>query len=241
EGLEYIYFVGGEPLLIEPHLHFLKRLVDEGLAPQINIEYNTNLTIINSEILELWKSFRKVSLGVSLDGFGAVNDYIRYPSQFSDLEKNIKAVDSFGLKNLDMWIAPTIQIYNIFYLDLLLQWIVDSDFQFVKQRAWAPLFTSHILHRPHYLNIQILDQKSKEEADHHLEHCIDLLRNWKKQGWSEVSIEKTINGIEGIRTYLWKKDQSQYLEKFKNFSEKLDEMRGQSLSQSIPRLHQNIL
>ena len=44
----------------------------------------------------LWENFRHVSVGVSIDGVEKVNDYIRYPSKW----KNIQKKRTFGTTSL---------------------------------------------------------------------------------------------------------------------------------------------
>ena len=85
--------MGGEPLLIHQHYDFLNELVERGRAPFVTLEYNTNLSIVPEKALKLWEHFKKVKLGVSLDGVGPINDYIRHPSKWSVMERNLLKID----------------------------------------------------------------------------------------------------------------------------------------------------
>lgn len=82
ESLRSLYLVGGEPLLIEKHFDFLERLVSSGVSKNIELIYNTNLTRLTDQTLDIWKEFGKVNVGVSVDGVSSANDYIRPPSRF---------------------------------------------------------------------------------------------------------------------------------------------------------------
>ena len=44
DQIQYIEFTGGEPFMIQEHFDLLQRLVDRGLASNIEIHYNTNGT-----------------------------------------------------------------------------------------------------------------------------------------------------------------------------------------------------
>ena len=63
--------------------------------------YTTNLTVLKDELFDLWSQFGHIYLGVSIDGYGEVDDYIRYPSKWEKLEKNIKTVSKWR-KELSM-------------------------------------------------------------------------------------------------------------------------------------------
>lgn len=91
------YIIGGEPLLNKTHLVFLERLLKKGYNNNIDLEYNTNMTVSDNDILGLWSNFRKITLAISIDDIGERYEYIRYPAKWSkilnnlsDLEKKIK-------------------------------------------------------------------------------------------------------------------------------------------------------
>ena len=85
--LRHIYIVGGEPLLIERHYQFLEKCINQGQAKKIRLEYNTNITAISDRVLDLWQHFKQVRIGASIDALGELNDYIRYPSKWNQVEK----------------------------------------------------------------------------------------------------------------------------------------------------------
>ena len=72
-----LYIVGGEPLMIDPHYTFLQKCVDKGYAKDIVVEYNSNLTNIPQRAWNIWKHFRKIGIGASIDAIGDLNRYIR--------------------------------------------------------------------------------------------------------------------------------------------------------------------
>ena len=56
---------------------FLERLVEEGVSKNIEISYNTNGTVFDDKFNDIWKEFQSVTLGVSIDGVGERNKFIR--------------------------------------------------------------------------------------------------------------------------------------------------------------------
>ncbi|MGZ3722403.1 MAG: twitch domain-containing radical SAM protein, partial [Bdellovibrionales bacterium] len=85
-SLEHLHFAGGEPLINPQMEPLLRQCVDLGVAKNITLTYNTNLTKISDEIKALWPEFKAVHLYISIDAFGKLNDYIRHPSRWSVID-----------------------------------------------------------------------------------------------------------------------------------------------------------
>ena len=109
-----IYIAGGEPLLIKSHYDFLKKCIEKNVSHKLTIEYNSNTTKIPRKAWTLWKHFKTITFHISLDGFGKVNDLIRYPSQWKKIKKNLdhfnKIEDSF---NISICLQSVFSIYGI--------------------------------------------------------------------------------------------------------------------------------
>lgn len=157
-SLRRLHFSGGEPLLSRAHLQVLRRLVDTGLSSQISLEYNSNLTTLDSEILRLWERFSSVEIGVSVDGPPEVNEYIRFPSRTSTLLTNLRKLDGAGIAGR-FWLTTTVQIYNVLYLDRLREWLLSQGFSRI-----SPDISWHVLRAPKELSIFALPQPAKEEV-----------------------------------------------------------------------------
>ena len=59
-------------------------------AKNIKVNYHTNGTIYDTELLELWKHFKRVDLFLSFDGIDRINKYVRYPSLHDTVVNNLK-------------------------------------------------------------------------------------------------------------------------------------------------------
>lgn len=83
--LQYLHFIGGETIITPAFNTILKALVAAKLHSTVTIGFTTNLTVWNNNINDLLCKFNKVNLGVSIECFHSVNDYVRWPSQLSKI------------------------------------------------------------------------------------------------------------------------------------------------------------
>ena len=123
-SVQRIHILGGEPLLIE-HQHFLKKFVDLGISKNIVLSYNSNLTVLPREILELWAEFDKVYLCVSVDAYKELNEFIRFPMKWNKLERNIDDVIALGLHNLRLQIHATFSSLSYLGIPEFLDWVKE--------------------------------------------------------------------------------------------------------------------
>ena len=90
--IQYLHFIGGETVITPAFKTILQSLVRAGLNRTATIGFTTNLTVWNSEVVDLLTQFQGVNLGMSVESFEIVNDYVRWPSKLSVV-----------LENLDRW------------------------------------------------------------------------------------------------------------------------------------------
>ena len=114
------YINGGEPTLIKHHFDFLQRLIDAGRS-NVRLWYNINMTTMNQEIIDLWRKFETVQVCFSIDDFGDRNEYLRNPTKWTDVERNVDMLLEHRDK-LDLSITQTIGFQNYYYLDDFYRW-----------------------------------------------------------------------------------------------------------------------
>ena len=119
DKIQHVYMAGGEPMMIERHYEFLEKCVKKDVAKNIILEYNTNMTTLPDKVLEYWKSFKQVRVGASIDGFGKVLEYQRYPIKWEQAKKNLDKLDLFCQENENImaWVAFTVTVNNIWHLE----------------------------------------------------------------------------------------------------------------------------
>lgn len=108
-GINSVYINGGEPLIDNRHIEFLKRL-----NPNAAIRYNTNGTIITKDVIDTWSRFKSVLVHVSIDDIFERCEYLRYPAKWGTLISNVNYL--VNQKFINVAITHTVSIYNIYYL-----------------------------------------------------------------------------------------------------------------------------
>ena len=88
KDLKHITVTGGEPFIIPEVVKFLEMLVPR--ANDIKLSFNTNLTEVGDKLLAVLQKFKTIDIVASLEGIGAMNDYVRYPSQWNTIKSNIQ-------------------------------------------------------------------------------------------------------------------------------------------------------
>ena len=83
-----INITGGEPFIIPEVVKFLDMLAPR--ANDVYLSFNTNLTEVGDKLLVALQKFKNISITISLEGTGAMNDYVRHPSRWTDIESNIQ-------------------------------------------------------------------------------------------------------------------------------------------------------
>lgn len=236
-----LYIVGGEPLLIDRHYEFLQKCVDQGQAPKMLIEYNTNLTNVPARALNIWKHFKQVNIGASVDGVGDINHYMRYPSNFDQIHKNlIKLSQAEG--NFRIWIAATINVFNVLHFPEFMEWILLNKIQRVNDDNWMPVITPHPLHGPKFYNIRMLPSFAKEAVKTKYEsyktRLVTLIKESDfKDDRKEASIKSVTGLLDQYVDYMYAKDFSEELPRFWQVTRKLDKIRGHSIETYIPELY----
>jgi hypothetical protein len=226
-SLESLHFAGGEPLIIPEMLEALDLCMQSGRADQIDLSYNTNITVIPDRVARLWPHFRSVSIHCSVDGFGAINDYIRRPSQWNDVDRNLHLLD----QNFKEWklrlvgVCTTVQMYNVLQLGELFDYLAGS-FQHV---APAPVLIP--LYEPAYLSIRVLPARVKEIARQRL-----LAERSKARASKRPIHEDVLSTIDTTLAYLNESLPIKDLMDFLYFSEKSDREFGDSWRRACPEL-----
>ena len=216
KNLKYINKIdlsGGEPLIIQQHWDFLKYCVTKNYAKNITLNYNTNLFFLPKDI-SIWKQFKKIQLGVSIDSLFEKNDYIRYPSKWDNLIKNFNKIKS--IKTINSRISTTISIYNILDLPDLLNF-------FKVERILI-----HPLHTPKYLNCKSFPKEIKEKIKILLEDKIKTMN---------IKIQNEVNKYI---LFMFQEDESIHFKNFFIFNNKVDNLWGVKMKNYLPELYELI-
>ena len=182
-NMRLMIFAGGEPLLIKEHKEMIKEMVKRGHAGNIQVNYHTNATIYDTELMELWKHFKKVELFLSIDGIDKVTEYVRYPSNFSIIENNLRRYDDNASDNMSFKILYTVQALNIYYLPEFADWLDSQNYKkIIVRKKHETIFHTGVLWGPNYLSTKILPKHVKEvitkKLTNYVESKKDILNVW---------------------------------------------------------------
>jgi sulfatase maturation enzyme AslB (radical SAM superfamily) len=241
--LKQVYFAGGEPLMIKEHKTFLKEIIRQGYADKILVRYNSNGLLLDAETIELWKNFKKVKFAVSIDDVAERNHYIRFPTDWEVLEKNMHILDNTP-SNIHVSIATAIQILNIKTLPELAKWKIKQNFKKVNFEnvygdieAGGGIVNMHLLYIPTYLSIRCLPKEDKAEV----RKIFGELANWLYENYRQDENFWKINPYgwrrwQAVLDFMDAEDQSDELSAFKEYIEKMDVVRKTNFKLTFPGL-----
>lgn len=230
KSVERLHFAGGEPLIIPQMAQMLKFCVDMDVAKNIIVSYNTNITALPPAVIELWKEFKGVRLLCSIDGFNKVNEYIRYPSKWEIIDRNLTYLDNnFEKYNIqEILLSCTVQVYNV--LDLADLYIYLKKFKHI-----VPALNLINLHKPFYLKTMILPVVAKKRAEESLRKIAEDLKESLPLHYHYLieNIYQTIN-------FMNLEDMTFFLPLFLKVNGNIDKAKGISFSDYLPELHETI-
>jgi MoaA/NifB/PqqE/SkfB family radical SAM enzyme len=241
--LKQVYFAGGEPLMIKEHKSLLKEIIRQGYADKILIRYNSNGLLLDEETLELWNHFKKVKFAVSIDDISIRNHYIRYPTDWDILEKNMHILDNTP-NNVHVSIATAIQILNIKTLPELAKWKINQKFKKINLenvyegiQAGGGIVNMHLLYIPTYLSIRCLPKEDKIEV----RKIFNEFADWLKINYRQDDDFWKVNPYgwkrwEAVLDFMDADDQTHLLPAFKEYIEKMDVVRKTDFKEVFPLL-----
>lgn len=242
-NLKQVYFAGGEPLMIREHKWFLEEIIRQGYADKILIRYNTNGLLIDNEIIELWKKFKKVKVGFSIDAVGDRNYYIRYPSDWATIERNLHTLDNTP-DNIQVSIATAIQILNIKHLADFVKWKITQNFKKVNLentvggiQAGGGIINMHLLYIPTFLSIRLLPPADKAEV----RRSFGELANWLHDNYRQDEDFWKLNPYgwkrwQAVLDFMDAENHEDQLPAFKEYIQRMELLRGTDFKTTFPEL-----
>ena len=96
--IQYLHFIGGETLITPAFKTILEALIRAGLNRTATIGFTTNLSVWREDIAQLLTEFQGVNVGMSVETFTPVNDYVRWPVKLPTV-----------IENADRWIELSVK------------------------------------------------------------------------------------------------------------------------------------
>ena len=150
-----VKIIGGEPLVMKKQFEYLKMLIDTGYSKNINIKYQTNMTILGNEkhkVIDFIPHFKRFVFTASIDSIGDAIEYCRRRTKWNDVLENIKIVKQFPNVTVDC--NCTMGFLSILRFYEFLEWKEETDLLAKHASVYA-------LERPRHLQVRNLPQKIK--------------------------------------------------------------------------------
>lgn len=222
--VEQIYFAGGEPLMMVEHWKIIEELIRLERF-DVKLIYNTNFSELKfkkQDVLEMWKLFKSVSIGASLDGMGPRAEYIRKETVWDQTERNRERMLEI-CPNVDFYISCTLSILNSFHMpDFHRDWMD-------KGLINAQDFNINILMNPPHYRIDNLPNNLKEKLVAKYKEHIEYIRPLD-------GLQRATNGYESAINFINQPANEQLLQDFLKLTAQVDAIRDENFKETFPEL-----
>lgn len=168
---------GGEPFINSEVEATLRYLDLSGILPNVAVAISTNGTVYNERVLNLLARAKSVLLNVSVDGVGALNEYIRYGKSHTDLiESNIAQFNL--LENIRICRVTSIMNYNLSNLIQIRDWWFALSKKY-KKMIPLPDF-SLLVFQPRWLDPNVLSDNYRAKIRN------DLIQAQRRKEFTSV-------------------------------------------------------
>jgi hypothetical protein len=196
-------------------------MVESGAATNCVLRYNSNGLDLPEKLFELWHHFKEVKFNLSIDAVGDKNDYIRYPSKWTDLLESIRRLDDTE-SHITVNIACAVQLLNVLYLDELANWKLGANFKKINLAPYGGgVIGMHLVTYPSYLNVRVLPKELKQLA---VERINNFLIQHSPTEFTQATYGK--ERWEGMIKYMLAEDWSSKLPSTIEYLETCDQTRG---------------
>lgn len=184
EDLQHLTIQGGEATIMKEYEYYFSLLSQKGLIKNIDLQIITNATNVNKRFYDLLTEFKSVRLSISIDAYGLANDYIRWPSKFTQIDKNLIEISNLP-KNIHVELFNSLNVLSMFNYYDFLKWckkiesIFESKgkrFKIVPMKVQSPKKYSPFL-APLKLKEKIINDVKMFMKDENLTHN----SNWKTE------------------------------------------------------------
>ena len=223
-----LYFTGGEPTIIQRTYWILEKCVELGIAKDIDLVFNSNMTNIQPRFLDLLAKFRDVLMCLSVDGYAQYNEYIRSGSTWSIVDKHIRDYAQSEVVG-NILFSPVVQIYNILNITELLDYAEEIT-KFSGRRIDISFLMNNY---PKCLDIRNLPKHVRVEGQKRLRDWLNTSKYFKDDERNIATVEGIIKALEDENV---NDDAEKQMQIYKEYTELLDSKRDQSFKDSIPDL-----
>jgi sulfatase maturation enzyme AslB (radical SAM superfamily) len=214
--------LGGEPLFVPKYYELLQRIIDSGRAPEVTIQFNTNMLAVQDKVFDLWKHFKQVGINMSCDGVNEVNEYVRWPGKWSKWERNLQKVI-----NWQKQMAPGQFVLQVHSTMSSLTWLDLANLYEYTQTIdiWTKLPFLIAVNQPAYMDAVHLPDAIKQKG---YDAACAVLNNSNAQDWEKAKNQSLLDHVMNTP-----RDPDKW-EQFIDHTNRLDKVRNQTILDVIP-------
>ncbi len=255
DGVEEVYFAGGEPLLMEEHYRLLDRLLAAGRR-DVKLRYSTNFSQLRWEgrdVLELWSQFEDVHVHASLDDSGPRGELQRKGQSWARTLENRERMLA-QVPHVDFMLTPTISVFNVLRLpELHREWTRRG---LIAVDAFMP----HTLRSPRAYSLRVLPPPLKRDVEAATERHLEWIADWARRSpppaprshsmeladhirriappavTGHVKLDMVCNEFRGSVAFMHSGDDTALLPEFRRMCADLDRLRGEDTRSVFPEL-----
>ena len=230
--LAYIHFLGGETVITPAFRTILQALIDNGISKTVTIGFTTNLTVWDQEIIDMLCEFKEVNLGMSVECFDPVNDYVRYPSKIDKVSQVTQQwVDVARQNNWLLQFRITPSCLTISKLLTVFDYAYDNEIS---------VESCNFMTEPSFLAPNVLPTELREPIIKQLEQWVvskqiadsdDKIINTRHQAFAQQQI---VQDAQSYITYLKNEPVVDEADKMIIFLKKLEQSRGNKITDYLP-------
>jgi hypothetical protein len=170
--------------MIKEHFDFLQTLIDQDVAGDIEIHYNTNGTHYPKNASDIWKHFKLVEIAFSIDDVGDRFEYQRKNAEWELVNANIQKFKELKqeLGNIVLQCCSTVNVFNVFYLEELSEWIDKQEFDFVYWNMLHEIAYNNIANLPKRTKIKVTERLGLVNLDNPHKKEFDKIITFMNQG-----------------------------------------------------------
>lgn len=184
--IQSFHFMGGEPLYHKKFYEFIDFCV-ENKHTNFHITFVSNATIVPSKhYIAKLKKFKSVQVEISIENLDLSNDYVRYPSTYTNVQQNMKKYLNYSDERLSLVVRTVPQFLTLFKYDNLLDWCLRNKV----------CVDSNVIDSPKFFTPNLLPDTIKSDIISKLSHYV--LEHSAEDNVRSINIRDTFNYKKNI-------------------------------------------
>jgi hypothetical protein len=193
-----IYLAGGEPLIIDEFIDLLKTVAES--RSDMEVVINTNLTSVSPRVWNILSQLQNCCLTVSIDSFGLVNEYHRWPMLWKKFIRNLDLAKKYELKIMFNTVADAVSVFGFDKLSLLDDYPLHWNISVLASPE--PLLLGNIppIHKPLAIkHVMSLKDSNFYKTDINFKNKIDLIINMISENGNSQTLQRYITELDQRR------------------------------------------